>query len=223
MANPLIGQGFIRDRKGGTPVEIVDLEARQRIAALEENEGSGPIELPDNYVTTDTEQTLTAKKVIPQIETGTLSSSYFQTRKMRGEGSADSYYHAIDFGFANHNQVDFYEYGGIWNFWNNTTATATTDTSNLALGITLSALKNRNNTYTFPGKTGTFALTSDIPEAVTESDVTGWGFAKTSEIPTDERINGLIDAKIPDPVTDEHINSLIDIKLSGLDGSGVAF
>lgn len=52
----------------------------------------------------------------PSIATGDATSSYFQSRKFRGEGNAATYYHAVDFGFAGHNQVDFYEYGGIWNF-----------------------------------------------------------------------------------------------------------
>ena len=58
----------------------------------------------------------------PYIATGDTTSSYFQSRKFRGEGNAATYYHAVDFGFAGHNQVDFYEYGGIWNFWKNTDA-----------------------------------------------------------------------------------------------------
>ena len=107
--------------------------------------------------------TLTGKLTGTQIETGTAATNYFQARKFRGEGDASSYYHAIDFGYAGHNQVDFYEYGGIWNFWRNLNATATTDTRYLALGITLNALKNKAYTYTFPNKTGTFALTSDLP------------------------------------------------------------
>lgn len=37
-----------------------------------------------------------------------------------------------------------------------------------------------NYTYLFPGSSGTLALTSDIPAAVTESTVSGWGFTKNS-------------------------------------------
>ena len=57
------------------------------------------------------------------FQTGTAEANYFQCRKFRGEGDADTYLHAIDFGYASHNQVDFYEYGGIWNFWKNTSST----------------------------------------------------------------------------------------------------
>lgn len=60
----------------------------------------------------------------PYIATGTDKTHYFQSRKFRGEGNADTYYHAIDFGYSGHNQVDFHEYGGIWNFYENTKGTA---------------------------------------------------------------------------------------------------
>lgn len=60
----------------------------------------------------------------PYIATGTDKTHYFQSRKFRGEGNADTYYHAIDFGYSEHNQVDFHEYGGIWNFYENTKGTA---------------------------------------------------------------------------------------------------
>lgn len=66
--------------------------------------------------------TMTGTLVVPVVQTGSTDANYFQTRKMRGEGSASTYYHAIDFGYAGHNQVDFYEYGGLWNFYKNTTA-----------------------------------------------------------------------------------------------------
>lgn len=61
----------------------------------------------------------------PYIATGTDKTHYFQSAKFRGEGNADTYYHAIDFGYSGHNQVDFHEYGGIWNFYRNTKGAAT--------------------------------------------------------------------------------------------------
>lgn len=64
--------------------------------------------------------TLTGSLVGTSFQTGTEEANYFQCRKFRGEGNADTYYHAIDFGYGGHYQVDFYEYGGIWNFWKNT-------------------------------------------------------------------------------------------------------
>lgn len=63
--------------------------------------------------------TMTGKLTVPQVETGDGNSNFFQCRKFRGEGDANTYYHAIDFGYRNHDQVDFHEYGGKWNFYKN--------------------------------------------------------------------------------------------------------
>ena len=63
--------------------------------------------------------TMTGKLTVPQVETGAGNSNFFQCRKFRGEGDANAYYHAIDFGYKNHDQVDFHEYGGKWNFYKN--------------------------------------------------------------------------------------------------------
>ena len=63
--------------------------------------------------------TMTGKLTVPQVETGDGDSNFFQCRKFRGEGNADTYYHAIDFGYKNHDRVDFHEYGGIWSFYKN--------------------------------------------------------------------------------------------------------
>lgn len=67
--------------------------------------------------------TMTGALVGTSFQTGTTAANYFQCQKFRGEGNADTYYHAIDFGYAGHDQVDFYEYGGVWNFWKNTSST----------------------------------------------------------------------------------------------------
>lgn len=61
--------------------------------------------------------TMTGALNAPILATGADAANYFQTQKLRGEGDASTYYHAIDFGYASHNQVDFYEYGGLWNFY----------------------------------------------------------------------------------------------------------
>lgn len=68
--------------------------------------------------------TMTGKLTVPQVETGDGNSNFFQCRKFRGEGDANTYYHAIDFGYKNHDQVDFHEYGGKWNFYKNTSGKA---------------------------------------------------------------------------------------------------
>lgn len=67
---------------------------------------------------------MSGKLTAPKIETGSGDTNYFQSRKFRGEGDAATYYHAIDFGYANHDMVDFHEYGGIWNFFKNTSGKA---------------------------------------------------------------------------------------------------
>ena len=53
----------------------------------------------------------------PNFQTGTGETNYFQCRKFRGEGDANTYYHAVDFGYKDHNSVDFYEYNPNWNFY----------------------------------------------------------------------------------------------------------
>ena len=57
------------------------------------------------------------------FQTGTGATSYFQCRKFRGEGDANTYYHAVDFGCSGHDSVDFYEYDPNWNFYKCTTGT----------------------------------------------------------------------------------------------------
>lgn len=57
------------------------------------------------------------------FKTGTGAANYFQCRKFRGEGDANSYYHAIDFGYSGHDSVDFYEYDPSWNFYKCLTGT----------------------------------------------------------------------------------------------------
>lgn len=67
--------------------------------------------------------TVTGGITATNFQTGTGATSYFQCRKFRGEGDANSYYHAIDFGYSGHDSVDFYEYGPNWNFYKCLTGT----------------------------------------------------------------------------------------------------
>ena len=53
----------------------------------------------------------------PNFQTGTGTTNYFQCQKIRGEGDANTYYHAVDFGYKGHDSVDFYEYNPNWNFY----------------------------------------------------------------------------------------------------------
>lgn len=65
--------------------------------------------------------TVTGGITATNFQTGTGAANYFQCRKFRGEGDANSYYHAIDFGYSGHDSVDFYEYDPNWNFYKCTT------------------------------------------------------------------------------------------------------
>ena len=67
--------------------------------------------------------TVTGGITAPNFQTGTAAANYFQCRKFRGEGGADTYYHAVDFGYSGHDSVDFYEYDARWNFYKCTTGT----------------------------------------------------------------------------------------------------
>ena len=90
------------------------------------NSKTGVVQLnaSDVGAVSKTGDTMTGKLTVPQIETGDGNSNFFQCRKFRGEGDAATYYHAIDFGYAKHDHVDFHEYGGIWNFFKNTSGKA---------------------------------------------------------------------------------------------------
>lgn len=47
--------------------------------------------------------------------------NFLPISKLRGEGNADTYYHAIDMSSPTKDTVDFYEYSALWNFYQNTT------------------------------------------------------------------------------------------------------
>ena len=65
--------------------------------------------------------TVTGGITASNFQTGTGAANYFQCQKFRGEGDSTSYYHAIDFGYSEHDSVDFYEYDANWNFYQCTT------------------------------------------------------------------------------------------------------
>lgn len=67
--------------------------------------------------------TVTGGITATNFQTGTGAANYFQCRKFRGEGDANTYYHAVDFGCSGHDSVDFYEYDPNWNFYKCTTGT----------------------------------------------------------------------------------------------------
>lgn len=133
--NLVTGVNLQRDAKGhvtGVTVDSIKMPANPNINAVTGPNSStvnavptfadttGKVIKNNSTVTIDNTGLFTA----PYIATGTDKTHYFQSRKFRGEGNADTYYHAIDFGYSGHNQVDFHEYGGIWNFYENTKGTA---------------------------------------------------------------------------------------------------
>lgn len=102
----------------------------------------------------------------PYIATGLDGSHYFQSAKFRGEGDANTYYHAVDFGYAGHNQVDFHEYGGIWNFYKNTKGTA-------AGGELVASIKPDGFHGNLKGNADTATKFKDAQSITLTGDVTG--------------------------------------------------
>lgn len=60
--------------------------------------------------------TATGTIIAPVLSTGDNDTGYLVARRLRNEG-ADGYNHSIDFGYYNHNSIDFYETGGYYNFY----------------------------------------------------------------------------------------------------------
>lgn len=67
--------------------------------------------------------TVTGGITAQNFQTGSGTANYFQCRKFRGEGDANTYYHAVDFGYSGHDSVDFYEYDPNWRFYKCTSGT----------------------------------------------------------------------------------------------------
>lgn len=89
------------------------------------------------------------------IQTGTGANNYFQCQKFRGEGDANTYYHAIDFGYANHDMVEFYDYGGTYIFYQNQSANKNNPTELLKITPNTITYKGQSllgggSTYTLP-------------------------------------------------------------------------
>lgn len=126
-------------------------------------------------VTIDNTGLLTA----PYIATGTGETNYFQSKKFRGEGDANTYYHAVDFGYAGHNQVDFHEYGGTWNFYENTKGTKAD--GKLVASIKPDGfhgnLKGNADTATKFASAQSITLTGDVTG--TASSQAGWSITTT--------------------------------------------
>lgn len=144
----------------------------------------------------------------PNISTGTDAANYFQSQKFRGEGNADTYYHAVDFGYAGHNQVDFHEYGGVYNFHQNTVGSS--DGGSLVGAFTPDGIKEGSTLLK-----DKYALKSDIPSVPTNyvitdtaQDITGiksfyqqTKFKNGIQIGDSNRIYGASDS----PVVDQYL------------------
>ena len=59
--------------------------------------------------------TFTGRITSPEVS----ATNYFVTPSLVGEGDNTTYYHRVDFGHRNFDHCDFYEYGGIYNFYKN--------------------------------------------------------------------------------------------------------
>lgn len=135
--------------------------------------------------------TMTGKLSVPQVETGSTASNYFQCRKFRGEGTADTYYHAIDFGYQNHNQVDFYEYGGRWNFW---LCTSGKSTSVASCGFINSGGWNGNVKGNVTGSLTGNASTATKATQDSDGNTINTTYAKSANVYTKTEVDNLVNS-----------------------------
>ena len=106
--------------------------------------------------------TMTGNLTAPSFQTGTGNANYFQCKKFRGEGDADNYYHAVDFGYAGHNQVDFYEYGGKYVFHRHQQVAKSSG----------DAIIGEINGNGFVGKVNGYTINADVPVGAKFTDTT---------------------------------------------------
>ena len=121
-----------------------------------------------------------------EIATGINKDSYFQCRKFRGEGTAGTYYHAIDFGFGGHDQVDFHEYGGVWNFLKNMGGKSTT-------GVLVGSIKAGKG---WVGKVNGFDIGMSVPSGSKLTDTVSDDSALLQRVTALEGRIDEIDAKL---------------------------
>lgn len=107
---------------GTTSAAVLDFTIPQGAKGEKGEKGEQGSGATGNYLPL-TGGTVTGGITATNFQTGTATANYFQSRKFRGEGDANSYYHAIDFGYSGHDSVDFYEYDPNWNFYKCLTGT----------------------------------------------------------------------------------------------------
>lgn len=111
--------------------------------------------------------TLTGPVVAPSFQTGTDASHYFQCKRFRGEGDAGTYYHAIDFGYAGHNQVDFYEYGGLWKFYKSSDSNKAVLVGAIQAGQGWNGLVKGQDITTYAKKSDLSSISTGLTQAET--------------------------------------------------------
>ena len=116
--------------------------------------------------------TLTGALAAPNI----TASNYFTTPSMVGEGDLSTYYHRVDFGHSGVNQFDFYEYGGIYNFYQNQFGGKDKAillgkiTSNGWEGNVIGNLSGNAATATNASKVNNHTVNSDVPSGAKFTD-----------------------------------------------------
>lgn len=85
--------------------------------------------------------TFTGRITSPEVS----ATNYFVTPSLVGEGDNTSYYHRVDFGHKGFDHCDFYEYGGIYNFYKNTNAGK--GGAELLFGITPTRVTSKKDLY----------------------------------------------------------------------------
>ena len=152
---------------------------------------------------------LTGNLTAPSFQTGTGGANYFQCRKFRGEGDANTYYHAVDFGHGGHDQVDFYEYGGKYVFHRHQQAEKSG-------GDTVIGEINSNG---FVGKVNGHTINADVPAGAKFTDTT-YSNATTSVAglmsPADKaKLNGVAALERAQEATDQAVQDIILAQLGG--------
>lgn len=156
--------------------------------------------------------TMTGNLTAPSFQTGTGDANYFQCKKFRGEGNASTYYHAIDLGYANHDKVDFHEYGGEWNFLKNTGGASST-------GVAVGSIKYGKG---WVGKVNGYDIGMSVPAGskLTDTVYDDSGVRKLitakqdiltfDDTPTENSVN---------PVTSGGVKAYVDKNAGGSSGS----
>nr|DAT67355.1 MAG TPA: hypothetical protein [Caudoviricetes sp.] len=142
----------------GTAYTVKDSTARNHIGNKNNPHGVTAGQIGAVAKTGDT---MTGGLNAEYFSTGEAEESYFRCKKFRGEGNANTYYHAIDYGYAGHNMCDFHEYGGVWNFYKNENGLQNS-------GILVGAITPNG----WSGKVDGHTISADVPAGAKFTDTT---------------------------------------------------